>query len=103
MIHDASLSVKPDLTRTGKIRLLACLLFAFASIVLAEKATEVNDDFLEYLGSMENDDDNWSDFTKQQNTQGDNAAIRSHQSSSASSDSANSYADTHSASARSHK
>ena len=80
-------SVKPAPRSAGsalRAPLLAWLLFAFASVVFAEKTAEAGDDFLEYLGSMENDNDNWSDFAEPRNTQ-DNMTSHSHQSTSAAS------------------
>jgi hypothetical protein len=42
------------------LMLLGCVSLAAA----ADKVTELSDDFLEYLGSMEGSDDNWTDFMK---------------------------------------
>ncbi len=39
--------------------LLGCLSVAWA----ANKVAELNDEFLEYLGTLEGDADNWTDFT----------------------------------------
>lgn len=59
------------------------ILFGFASLVLAEKAAEPSDDFLAYLGDLEDDDDNWSDIAN-----GDDMKSHAHdQASSASSSS----------------
>jgi len=68
-----------------KARALAWLLFGFASLVLAEKIVEPSDDFLTYLGELEDNDDNWSDFAQEQNS-GEQSSRDSHQASSASSD-----------------
>ena len=40
------------------LMLLGCVSLAVA----ADKVAELNDDFLEYLGSMEGNDENWTDF-----------------------------------------
>ncbi len=69
----------------GKAKLLAWLLLSFASVVLAEKATELNDDFLEYLGNMEDSDDNWSDFDRKADTHAGRPIENTHHSSSTSS------------------
>ncbi len=56
------------------------LMFGFASLVLAEKAAEPSDDFLAYLGDLEDEDDNWSDLAN-----GDAAKSQAQASSSSSS------------------
>ena len=42
------------------LMLLGCVSLAAA----ADKVAELSDDFLEYLGSMEGGEENWTDFTK---------------------------------------
>ncbi len=41
------------------------VLLGVASLVWADKATEMSADFLEYLGSLEDDEDNWTDFASE--------------------------------------
>ncbi|MES1195807.1 MAG: hypothetical protein ABUL58_02565 [Steroidobacter sp.] len=84
--------------RMGKSRRLACLLFAFASIVLAEKTAEPSDDFLAYLGDMEDGDDNWSDFADEHTSK---AEVHAQQASSTSSTSSQGHGTDRSASGRS--
>ncbi|HEX2586474.1 MAG TPA: hypothetical protein VHL14_15225 [Steroidobacteraceae bacterium] len=55
----------PRSVSTRKTRLLAGLMAGVASLAFAEKAAEISDDFIEYLGQMEDSDDNWSDFADQ--------------------------------------
>lgn len=75
---------------------LSAVLFGFASLALAEKTAEPNDDFLAYLGDLEDDDDNWSDLAN-----GDDVKSHAHgQASSASS--ASSTRSASSANGRSH-
>jgi hypothetical protein len=45
-----------------RIKLVVLLLLGCATLAHAEQATELSDDFLEYLGNMENSEDNWTDF-----------------------------------------
>ena len=45
-------------TQLAGLVLLGCMSLAIA----AEKLAELSDDFLEYLGSMEGDDETWLDF-----------------------------------------
>jgi hypothetical protein len=42
----------------ASLMLLGCVSLALA----ADKVAELSDDFLEYLGSMEGGDENWTDF-----------------------------------------
>jgi len=46
-----------------RIKLFVLLLLGCATLAYAEQATELSDDFLEYLGNMENSEDNWTDFS----------------------------------------
>src|SRR6266853_1838234 len=48
--------------RPERIKLVVLLLLGCASLARAEQATELSADFLEYLGNMENSEDNWTDF-----------------------------------------
>lgn len=57
-IRRASLSNLKRAQLAG-LMLLSCMSIAWA----ADKAAELSDDFLEYLGSLEGDDDNWTDFS----------------------------------------
>ncbi|MGC3981559.1 MAG: hypothetical protein QM808_09885 [Steroidobacteraceae bacterium] len=50
-------------TQLAGLLLLGCVSLALAADKAAQKAAEVSDDFLEYLGSLEGDDDSWQDFT----------------------------------------
>jgi len=65
------------------------LLLGVASLVWADKVAEVGADFLEYLGSMESDEDNWTDFTNEalaaRNDAGNNASSAAASSASSSS------------------
>jgi hypothetical protein len=46
-----------------RVQLASVLLLGCVSLALAaEKVAELSDDFLEYLGSLEGDDENWTDF-----------------------------------------
>jgi hypothetical protein len=51
------------MTATKRLPLTGVLMLGMASLVWADKVTEVGADFLEYLGSLEDADDNWTDFT----------------------------------------
>lgn len=60
--HDASrrmATVFARRTQLAGLLLLGCVSLAMA----ADKVAELNDDFLEYLGSLEGDDESWLDFT----------------------------------------
>ena len=61
-------------TRMGVdcIKWLAMLMLVHATIVHAQTSSELNDEFLEYLGNMESSEDNWTDFSATQTR--DNAA-----------------------------
>jgi len=90
-------------TSVRKASLIAGLLAGFASLAFAEKAAELNDDFIEYLGQMEDNDDNWSDFVDDAHAR--EVAVPSHaqQSSASSLSSASShYRDDSKTSGRSH-
>lgn len=82
-----------------KIRLLAGLMAGVASLAFAEKAAELSDDFIEYLGQMENSEDNWSDFADQ--TKQDATSMHSEHSSTASATSSRSGNDGKTVSGRS--
>jgi hypothetical protein len=86
-MHPVLPAANSESRRDGAIstRLLAWLVFGFASLALAEKITEPSDDFLTYLGELEDNDDNWSDFAQQQSS-GEASSSNSHQASSTSSD-----------------
>jgi hypothetical protein len=84
----------PIVTAKIPTPLLTAMLFGFASLVLAEKTAEPSDDFLAYLGDLEDEDDNWADLANDDN-------VKSHsQASSASS--ASSSRSASSANGRSH-
>jgi hypothetical protein len=52
-------------------QLAGLLLLGCASLaVAADKVAQLSDEFLEYLGSLESDDENWMDFTAQANDHG---------------------------------
>lgn len=67
MCYSLPLAARPDsgdsLMAINKRGVAAWLLVGLAPLVLAEKTAEPGDDFLEYLGSMESRDDNWSDLS----------------------------------------
>lgn len=84
-----------------KVQLIVVLLGAFASLAFAEKTADVSDDFIEYLGQMEDNDGNWSDFAGP-TTQQDAAARHSEHSSMASKTSTHSNNDGKTTSGRSH-
>lgn len=46
----------------GRVSMLVCCMFGFATLAFVANTAEVNDDFLEYLGNLESNDDNWTDF-----------------------------------------
>jgi len=75
----------------GTRRWAICLMFGFSCLVLADKAAEPSDDFLAYLGDMEDNDDNWSDFADQHEVKPDSHAG---QASSTSSTSSQNHAET---------
>jgi hypothetical protein len=52
-----------SMTASRRIPLTGMLMLGMASLVWADQVTEVGADFLEYLGSLEDADDNWTDFT----------------------------------------
>lgn len=67
MPHAASRQV-PSSLATGSLvkraQLASLLLLGCISLaVAADKAAQLSDDFLEYLGNLEGDDDNWMDFS----------------------------------------
>ena len=84
----------------AKVRALTWLVVGFASLALAEKIAEPSDDFLAYLGELEDSDDNWSDFSQEQNS-GEASSRNSHQASSTSSDQSRSHHNDHAAAERS--
>ncbi len=46
----------------ASVLLLGCMSLAVAADKAAQQLRELSDDFLEYLGSLESDEDNWMDF-----------------------------------------
>ena len=66
------------------IKWLAMLMLGHATIVHAQDSSELNDEFLEYLGNMESSEDNWTDFSATQTR--NNAATTTRNSSSTSND-----------------
>ncbi len=51
-------------TLTQRAQLASLLVLGCVSLVwAADKVAALSDDFLEYLGSLEGDDDSWMDFT----------------------------------------
>ena len=75
----------------NKPRVAAWLLVGVASLAFAEKSTQPSDDFLEYLGSMEDRNDNWSDFANADKSQAANDNSSSSHSSSSSSSSSHAH------------
>jgi len=67
--------------RLKNAQLIAGLLGAFSSLAFADKTADVSDDFIEYLGQMEDRDDNWSDFADQARSE----TVTTHEQSSAAS------------------
>jgi len=55
----------------SKARLIAGLLATVTALAFAEKTAELNDDFIEYLGQMESNDEDWSDFADDVRTKED--------------------------------
>jgi len=76
-----------------KAQLVAGLLGAFSSLAFAEKAADLNDDFMEYLGQMEDNDDNWSDFVDRTAAKQDMASTHAEHSSASSATSVSSRSD----------
>lgn len=72
-----------------RAQLASLLLLGCVSVVVAaDKVAEVSDEFLEYLGSLEGDEESWMDFAesaKPQTKAGSDSKVASASSSSASS------------------
>lgn len=76
-----------------RAQLASLLLLGCVSVVIAaDKVAELSDDFLEYLGSLEGDEESWMDFAEsaKPQTQVDSKLATSKVTSSASSSSASS-------------
>ena len=59
-------------------QLAGLLLLGCASLALAaDKVAELSDEFLEYLGSLESDDESWMDFTAEANGHGNTSSASS--------------------------
>jgi len=67
MSHSMSIAKR---TQLAGLLLLGCMSMAMA----ADKLGELSDDFLEYLGSLEGDDESWLDFTAEAVTSREPAA-----------------------------
>jgi len=76
------------------IKWLAILTLGYAAIVHAQDS-ELNDEFLEYLGNMESSEDNWTDFSTAQIAPARNNATSAHNSSRNSSDAQSSSSASH--------
>lgn len=57
-------SAEQRIDRPERIKLLVLLMLmlGLAGLAHAEQTLELSDDFLEYLGNMESNEDNWTDF-----------------------------------------
>jgi hypothetical protein len=59
-------------------QLAGLLLLGCASLaVAADRVAALSDEFLEYLGSLESDDENWMDFTAEANGHGNASSTSS--------------------------
>lgn len=50
-------------TSSKRAQFAGVLMLGMATLAWADKVQEASADFLEYLGSLEDEDDNWTDFT----------------------------------------
>jgi len=50
-------------TSSKRAQFAGVFMLGMAALAWADKVQEASADFLEYLGSLEDEDDNWTDFT----------------------------------------